>query len=208
MKLIVYVILLASFLGSLNYLESAETSISRNETKLKIKMFEDHEVRTTDGYLLSLYRIISQVNPKRGQILLLHGLALTSKIFIQLKDDSLAHILSQNGYDVWLLNSRSEAHEYFNKKSKEFWDFSFHEIGVFDLPATVDYILKESQEKSLNFLGFSQGGAAGLVMLSMKPEYNEKISQVHLMAPAVFMADNLTNLFYLNLKFMVVQQKS
>lgn len=67
----------------------------------------------------------------------------------------------------------------------KFWDFSWHEIGIYDVPATIDYILKLTNQTKLAYAGVSQGGAVILVTLSELPEYNEKISLAQLMAPAV-----------------------
>jgi lysosomal acid lipase/cholesteryl ester hydrolase len=97
---------------------------------------------------------------------------------------------------VWLGNSRgstfSDKHVRLSGDSREFWDFTHHEIGLHDVSATIDYILKKTKLKSLHYIGHSQGTAALLVLLSMKPEYNDKIKQAHLISPAVFLerADN------------------
>lgn len=99
--------------------------------------------------------------------------------------------MADNGYDVWLGNSRgnifSQAHKTLNKTSHEFWKFSFHEIGVYDLPAIIDYALDKGNTTSLTYCGYSQGTTVFLVLLSMRPEYNSKISTAHLMAPVAFM---------------------
>lgn len=104
---------------------------------------------------------------------------------------SLAYLLADNGYDVWLGNSRgnvfSQTHKTLTTESHEFWKFSFHEIGVYDLPAIINYALDTSNTTSLTYCGYSQGTTAFFVLLSMRPEYNSKISTAHLMAPVAFM---------------------
>lgn len=64
---------------------------------------------------------------------------------------------------------------------------SWHEIGVYDLPATIDYILEQTNQTKLAYAGVSQGGAVILVTLSEKPQYNKKIIVAQLMAPAVIL---------------------
>lgn len=102
-----------------------------------------------------------------------------------------AFLLSDNGYDVWLGNSRGTdhclRHKTFSTDSKEFWNFSFHEIGFYDLPAMIDYMLRWTNSTKTFYVGHSQGSTSILVLLSARPEYNEKIIQAHLMAPAAFM---------------------
>lgn len=104
---------------------------------------------------------------------------------------SLAYLIADNGYDVWLGNSRgniySQNHQVLQNTSIDFWDFSFHEIGMYDLPAIIDYALHKVNGTSLTYLGYSQGTTALFVLLSMKPEYNSKISTAHLMAPVAYM---------------------
>lgn len=65
---------------------------------------------------------------------------------------------------------------------------SFNEMGTYDLPAMIDYILDTTTQKGLNVIGHSQGGANILVMLSEKPEYNEKVKLSILFAPAALLS--------------------
>lgn len=58
----------------------------------------------------------------------------------------------------------------------KFWDFSWHEIGIFDIPASIDYILKYTNQTKLSYVGHSQGVTSFFVMLSELPEYNDKIN--------------------------------
>lgn len=88
-----------------------------------------------------------------------------------------------------MLNARgnifSQRHTKLNTSDSNYWNFSWHEIGLYDLPATIDYILDHTNQTKLAFVGVSQGCTAVLVMLSELPAYNDKISIAHLMAPAV-----------------------
>lgn len=64
---------------------------------------------------------------------------------------------------------------------------SWDEIGSSDLPAIIDFILDKTQQNQLYYVGHSQAGSAIAVLLSERPEYNEKISSVHLIAGAIFL---------------------
>lgn len=99
-------------------------------------------------------------------------------------------MLADAGYDVWLANARgtepSRAHIEWDpngSKRKEYWSFSWHEIGAYDLPAIIDHILTISKQKQLSYVGHSQGTTSFLVLGSTRPEYNQKLMNVHLMAP-------------------------
>lgn len=65
--------------------------------------------------------------------------------------------------------------------------FSWHEIGVYDVPAMIDYIINKTSHQKIFYVGHSQGGTSFYISMSMRPEYNEKIRLASLMAPAGFM---------------------
>lgn len=62
--------------------------------------------------------------------------------------------------------------------------FSFHELGVYDLPAVIDFILKITEYSKLDVVGYSLGATVSFACLSDKPEYNDKINKLALIAPA------------------------
>lgn len=103
--------------------------------------------------------------------------------------------LSNENCDVWLANTRgtfyAQNHTTLNpfgssKDRKTFWSFSFHEMGLSDLPAIIDYILLETKVSKIQFFAHSQGTTAFFVMASERPEYNEKIEMMHALAPIAF----------------------
>lgn len=94
---------------------------------------------------------------------------------------------------------------------KEFWDFTWHEIGFYDLPAMIDYVLSVTNAMGLFYVGHSQGGSSFCVMCSTRPDYNKKVIQSHLLAPAVFMKglkSEVVQLFLKNGKYVCNQQGS
>ena len=95
-------------------------------------------------------------------MLLMHGLLDSADGWIIHDDESPAFQLSRAGYDVWLGNSRgnkySRKHVSLNTESKEFWNFSWEELGTYDLPAMTDYILSENEDyQKLGYIGHSMG---------------------------------------------------
>ncbi|XP_034250102.1 lipase 3-like [Thrips palmi] len=150
---------------------------------------ETHTITTADGYLLTMHRI---PNPGKPVIYLQHGILSSSADWVVLgPEKSLAFILYNAGYDVWMGNFRgntySRAHSTLSTKDKAFWDFSWHEIGMNDIPAMIDFILDSTQHDSLVYVGHSQGTTAFLVMASMRPEYNAKVKAFIAMAPIAFL---------------------
>lgn len=107
------------------------------------------------------------------------------------RQNSAAYKLADAGYDVWLPNARgntySRRHISLHPDDPAFWDFSWHEIGVYDLSAAIDYALMQTNQTKLSFVGHSQGSTALFVLLSELPEYNDKISIAHAMTvPVIF----------------------
>lgn len=59
-------------------------------------------------------------------------------------------------------------------------------MGKYDLPATIDYILNKTNEKSLFYIGHSMGCTAFLILASIRPEYNKKVYLMQAFAPPAF----------------------
>lgn len=70
-------------------------------------------------------------------------------------------MLADANYDVWLPNSRgnvySREHKYLNPNGIEYWNFSWFEMGIYDNPAVIDYVLKETNNSKVYYIGYSQG---------------------------------------------------
>lgn len=155
---------------------------------------EAHQVQTVDGYLLKVHRILPKNKATRKfPVFLMHGLMAASSDFVMTGPKiALAYYLADNGFDVWMGNARgnkhSTNHTRLSADSREFWTFSWHEIGFYDLPAMIDFVLAATGALKTFYVGHSQGTTSLLVFLSMHPEYNRKITQAHLLTPAAFMA--------------------
>lgn len=113
-------------------------------------------------------------------------------------NDGIPFMLADAGYDVWLGNARgnvySRKHISRSTLLYNFWDFDWHEIGIYDLPASIDYILLNTQHTSVHYVGHSQGTTVFLVWLSTFPMDSSKIKSAHLLAPVAF-ADHMTQPF-------------
>ncbi|KAG6444048.1 lipase 3 [Manduca sexta] len=156
---------------------------------------EIHRVYTEDGYILEMHRVPHGAHDDRNEprpvVFLQHGLLSSSAEWILMKPGKgLAYVLADHGYDVWMGNARgntySRRHISMKPTSSSFWKFSWHEIGYYDLPAMIDYVLRETGVAKVQYIGFSQGTTAFWVMTSSRPEYNDKISAMHALAPVAY----------------------
>ncbi|XP_070636544.1 lipase member J isoform X2 [Bos indicus] len=122
---------------------------------------EEYDITTEDGYILGLYRIpYGKTNSENN---------------------------SDAGYDVWMGNSRgttwSRKHLYLKTNSKEFWAFSFDEMAKYDLPASIDFIVKQTQQQQIFYVGHSQGTTIAFITFSTIPKIAERIKVFFALAP-------------------------
>ncbi|XP_026468936.1 lipase 3-like [Ctenocephalides felis] len=158
---------------------------------------ETHHVVTEDGYILEMHHIPSTrslKNRPKGSVFLMHGLMSSSADWVVTgPEKGLAYILADAGYDVWLGNARGNKYSRHHvsldpdaEDDHDFWKFSWHEIGTQDLPAMIDYVLETTNQRSLSYVGHSQGTTSFFVMTSERPEYNQKIKSMHALAPVAY----------------------
>lgn len=157
------------------------------------------EAQTADGYLLTIHRVHSPGLSRGPPVLLIHGLLSASDQWLVYgRDHDLPSILADKGYDVWLGDLRgnvySRKHLTLDPETPEFWNFSLHEHGYYDIPAMVDLICLETGHKKIFYIGYSVGGSVFIIMASTRPEYNAKIRAAMLIAPYVFAPVNLSKI--------------
>ncbi|XP_077529189.1 gastric triacylglycerol lipase-like [Haemaphysalis longicornis] len=155
--------------------------------------FERHRVVTDDGYILEMHRMPHGRVPcrdpcHRQPILLMSGLLGDSSNYVlDFPKQSIGFILADHKYDVWMGNVRGNTygkkHRNLKVRSREFWNFSFHEYAVLDTPAQIDYVLEATNRKELCYVGVSQGTLVFFTMVAERPEYNAKVKVFAGLAP-------------------------
>ncbi|CAG9840549.1 unnamed protein product [Diabrotica balteata] len=154
--------------------------------------FEEHIVTSEDGYRLFVYRILPKGNSSFNQpLLLMPGMGGSPEFWLLQGAKSIIFLLANNGYDVWLSAVRGTVdydEELKNfKNEEEYWNFSFHEIGIYDLPALTDYITKQTKSKVI-FVGHSMGSTASYVYAIEKKTHAENnLKGLVSLAPAAYM---------------------
>lgn len=66
--------------------------------------------------------------------------------------------------------------------------FSITQLGVYDLSASIDYVLNTTKKSDLYYVGHSQGTIVAFVLLAERPEYNKKVRVASILAPISYMA--------------------
>lgn len=161
---------------------------------------EEYKVTTEDGYILTLYRIphgvknATNTNERKEPVFIQHGLMSSAMDFlITGPDRALGFVLADAGYDVWLGNTRgstySRAHRDLSPDAKQYWQFTWHEIGERDLPAMINFVLRQTGYRKLHYVGHSQGTTAYFVMCNQQPRMQEKIQTMNALAPIAYMSN-------------------
>lgn len=182
--------------------------------------YDRHDVETEDGFYLGLFHIqkIPEENlkfpskpekenqrkklkiKKKIPVLFMHGLLDSSDGWLINKEEkNLPLILASCGFDIWLGNARgnkySRTHKWFEPENFEFWQFTFDEMGKYDLPALIKYIrkLNPSKEKII-YIGHSQGTTSFFSGMSLNPNFfKENINIMVALAPIARLTNMSSN---------------
>ncbi|RMC11567.1 hypothetical protein DUI87_11687 [Hirundo rustica rustica] len=153
---------------------------------------EEYEVTTEDGYILAVYRIPAGRNDRntgqRPAVFLQHAFLGDATHWISnLPNNSLGFVLADAGFDVWLGNSRGNTwslkHKTLKPCQKEFWQFSFDEMGKYDIPAELNFIMNKTGQKNVYYIGHSEGSTAGFIAFCTYPELAKQVKVFFALGP-------------------------
>ena len=150
------------------------------------------KITTEDGYVLNMFILKHKkhFNASLPPVLFQHGFGSSAISWLITDQSSGAFLFCNKGYPVYLLNARgsplSLEHERHSYKQKEFWDFSFEDLG-YDLIAAVDYMHLQHSKKAV-FVGHSQGAIQMMAALAdprFKLRLSDKLLLTHFLAPVI-----------------------
>ncbi len=159
---------------------------------------EQYMITTSDGYILTLFRLPGYLNDtlpyaKKPVVLLSHGLTGDSSQWVlNSPDRATAFNLVNNGFDVWMGNNRGCKYGVEHKSLDPndpvdkpiFWNFDFEDMGTKDTPAFMDFILEQTGQEKLSIVGHSEGNTQIFAGAAMMPEYYKaKTSLLVALAP-------------------------
>jgi pimeloyl-ACP methyl ester carboxylesterase len=98
--------------------------------------------------------------------------------------------LADAGYDVWLGNSRGNGYSTINHMyspdTTDYWNFSFDEMASIDLPSQIEYVLQQTGQSKLTYIGHSEGTIVAFAALSQTPSLSKYINLYIAMAPVAY----------------------
>ncbi|GMF50029.1 unnamed protein product [Phytophthora fragariaefolia] len=164
---------------------------------------ELHKITTADRYVLTMHRIPksydevqsgSAAAANKPVVILQHGLLDSSYTWVlNYRDQSLAFILADLGYDVWLGNNRgttwSKEHLDYSTDDDRFWDFTWEDMGKYDLPAMIKGALSVSGQSTLSYVGHSEGTTQAFVGFTHDQELAKSVSYFGALTPVAWTGD-------------------
>ncbi|XP_045797196.1 triacylglycerol lipase 2 [Trifolium pratense] len=158
---------------------------------------QELQVTTQDGYILSLQRIPegrgkgSNGGTRKQPVLLQHGVLVDGMTWLMNSpEQDLPLILADNGYDVWIANTRgtrhSRRHVSLDPSNPAFWKWSWDELVTYDLPAVFDYVYSQTGQK-INYVGHSLGTLIALASFSEGKLVNQ-LKSAALLSPIAYLS--------------------
>lgn len=197
--------------------------------------YENHRVLSDDGYITQITRIINPlVDPsqlKQPPVMLMHGGTIDPTVYVWASaiqhhpepyprtessgpmtswNRSIAFMLANNGYDVWLIGTRgsdsqNQDHvEYKGPKSIDFsgqtkiellpqafleaqkyWDFSMDEVIEFEIPRQIDKVLELTGARNVSILVISLSSMTVPPMVAKYPEVADKVHNLVVLGPII-----------------------
>ncbi|KAI8008903.1 Triacylglycerol lipase 2 [Camellia lanceoleosa] len=153
----------------------------------------------TDGYILNMQTIpvgrSGETQGRRTPVLLQHGLVMDGITWLlSPPDQSLALILADNGFDVWISSTRgtkfSRGHLSLSPDDPAYWDWSWDELVAYDLPATFQHVHDQTGQK-LHYVGHSLGTLIALASFS-KGQLINMLRSAALLSPIAYV-DQMTS---------------
>jgi lysosomal acid lipase/cholesteryl ester hydrolase len=127
--------------------------------------------------------------------------------FLNSPKESLGFILADHGFDVWVGNVRGTRYSYghvtLSDTDKEFWDWSWQDLAMYDLAEMIQYLYSISNSK-IFLVGHSQGTIMSFAALT-QPHVAEMVEAAALLCPISYL-DHVTAPLVERMVFMHLDQ--
>ncbi|XP_057465146.1 triacylglycerol lipase 2-like [Actinidia eriantha] len=162
---------------------------------------QEFDVTTDDGYILSVQRIpqgrAGGGGNNKQPVLLQHGVLVDGMTWLlNSPDESLAFILADSGFDVWISNIRgtrfSRRHVTLDPRDSEFWNWTWDDLVTHDLSSVIDFVFKQTGQK-MDYVGHSMGTLIALASFSEGRQI-DKVKSAALLSPIAYLSHMTTAL--------------
>lgn len=149
-------------------------------------------VPTKDGFLLSVQRMSSPIfrTVDKEPTFLYHGIMQGGEAWVLNEPrESLAFIIADSGYDVWIGNTRttmfSYGHTIYNRTQKEFWDWNADDLVAYDLPEMLEFV-SDATGKQILYVGYSEGAMAAFAGFT-NSEMANLVKKAGMLSPVAYL---------------------
>lgn len=126
-----------------------------------------------------------------------HGLMdLGGTWFYNPGNRSLGPLLADHCHDVWVGNSRGTINSFrhadpnIDDNSPEYWNFSFTEMGKYDLPANIAKVKELTGKDKVIYLGHSQGSIQFWIQNCLNDTFaRDNIKAMAALSPIMFIGN-------------------
>ena len=185
---------------------------------------EEHKA-VSKGYNLVLHRLSKNESSGLATVVLLwHGIMDSSEGLFTPTESSLPQLLVNEGYDVWIANSRESKYSYpyasyqnpgvTEEMLDEYWNFSWQDVAQTDLFSVFKYIKGHVGGRKINFIGHNQGNT---IMFACLADPNPTLDMLYVsenletfaaLAPLTYLNGVTSSLFETNSKNLLNTQKN
>lgn len=141
----------------------------RRKLSTEVPYDEMHKVMLPSGSFCELRRLKAPGPTELPPVLMVHGIAINHRNLDPRTDVSLARAVRDAGHDVWLLTLRSGRWDLTAAEKRK---LDFAALSHEDIPAGVEFVLKATGHKHLDYLGFSMGGMLAYASLGVTVPLN------------------------------------
>ena len=140
--------------------------------------WERHEVKTADGWNLSMFRINHHVydawyynSYQEDVVVVQHGYSDAQDMLCSATDSlHWALQLVDAGYDVWLPNNRGTRYSNVNDDNITVGELPFFEMGLLDQKAFINKIVEETGIEDMTYIGYELGASQMLFAMATDQE--------------------------------------
>lgn len=146
----------------------------------RVHVDEPHFLRAEDGVDLTLIRVRGPSAPRRGPVLLVHGVGMRAESFRPPAIRSLVDVLLEDGWDVWMLNWRGST-------DLDPIPWTLDDVARNDIPAAVKHVVRETGAGSVKVIAHCLGSSAVAmaVVSGLVPEVDTVVSNGVSLHPVV-----------------------
>ncbi|XP_060532069.1 lipase member J-like isoform X1 [Cylas formicarius] len=153
---------------------------------------ENYSLILDDGYIITVFRVYNEIT-QNTPIVLGHGSLTNPLSWVFAGNNSLPYVLGNRGYDVWMVSFRgtaySKGHVSLSPTDHKYWQFTFHQMGIYDVKSTLDLVHNTTNKKAI-YIGYSMGTTNSYVYCSMLPDHcKQRLLGVISYAPVGYLLD-------------------